>query len=383
LTEASNWQPVGPVDSLKSDLLKTGLRQVVVQGKKLALSFRDGKFGIVNGTCNHAGGPLGEGRLEGDYISCPWHYWKFHRITGEGEPGFEDDRVPRHDLKEEDGVLFVNLTALTTRNRKPHAPHRLVRPVKREPGPLRVAGISTTVMDSKNPRYSTSEALLKHALQKAESDLQLPTKLLRLSELSFRNCEGFYSKAAPACTWPCSITQMDPADEMEQVYEVLVHWADVVLIATPIRWGSASSLYFRMAERLNCVQNQITLQDNVLIKNKVAGLIITGGQDNVQAVAGSTLGFFAELGFVFPPFPYVAHSLGWTAENMQRNVRYVAESHELRDGAFALLKRSVDLAKMLIEKPVLEDNLEQGGRKAHRLEPGLEKLTLADTLDKS
>jgi hypothetical protein len=34
-----------------------------------------------------------------------------------------------------------------------------------------------------------------------------------------------------------------------------------------------------MAERLNTVQNQITLNNNILIKNKVAAFIITGGQD--------------------------------------------------------------------------------------------------------
>jgi hypothetical protein len=47
--------------------------------------------------------------------------------------------------------------------------------------------------------------------------------------------------------------------------------ADVVLIATSIRWGTASGLYFEMAERLNCVQNQITTHNRVLINNKVAG----------------------------------------------------------------------------------------------------------------
>jgi hypothetical protein len=35
-------------------------------------------------------------------------------------------------------------------------------------------------------------------------------------------------------------------------------------IATPIRWGAASSLYFKMAERLNCVQNAVTTHNNVL-----------------------------------------------------------------------------------------------------------------------
>ena len=55
----------------------------------------------------------------------------------------------------------------------------------------------------------------------------------------------------------------------------------------------------------------------------MAAFIITGGQDNVQAVAGQMLGFFAELGCHFPPFPYVAHSRGWSAEDMENNVHYV------------------------------------------------------------
>ena len=90
---------------------------------------------------------------------------------------------------------------------------------------------------------------------------------------------------------------MDPKDELDQVYEALVFWADVVLVSTPIRWGAASSLYYKMVERMNCVQNQETIADNTLIKNKVAGFLITGGQDNIQAVAGQMMTFFTEIGF--------------------------------------------------------------------------------------
>jgi multimeric flavodoxin WrbA len=74
---------------------------------------------------------------------------------------------------------------------------------------------------------------------------------------------------------------MDGKDGMTQVYREMVLWADIVLLATPIRWGNASSLYYKM-ERLNTVQNQITLNNNILIKNKVAAFIITGGQDNIN-----------------------------------------------------------------------------------------------------
>ena len=194
------------------------------------------------------------------------------------------------------------------------------------------------------------------------------TRLIRLSELKFRACEGYYSKSAHACTWPCSITQMDAKDQMDQVYEALVHWADAVIVASPIRWGAASSLYFKMAERLNCVQNAITIRNQVLIRNKVAGFIIVGGQDNIQGVAGQMLGFFAELGFIFPQFPYIAHSRGWSSEDMERNVEIVRNSAELAEGAAMLAKRCLDLAAHLIARDEAPTSIERGGRKAHTLE---------------
>jgi len=59
-------------------------------------SHRNGVFGVISGVCNHAGGPLGQGRLDGNYVVCHWHNWKFHRVTGIGEPGSEDDAVPSY-----------------------------------------------------------------------------------------------------------------------------------------------------------------------------------------------------------------------------------------------------------------------------------------------
>jgi multimeric flavodoxin WrbA len=317
--------------------------------------------------CNHAGGPLGEGRLDGDYITCPWHNWKYDRFGGQGEPGYEEETVPRHDVKLEHGHLWINLEPSTKRHRVPHPPHPLARKIERAPGPVRVVGISATAMDRSNPRVSTSELLLDAALAHAGSACNAETRRIRLNELKFRHCEGYYSKSAHACTWPCSITQMDPGDQMDQVYEALIHWADVLLLATPIRWGASSSLFYKMAERLNCVQNQVTIRNRVLIRNKVASFIITGGQDNVQDVAGHLLMFFGELGFLFPQFPFIAHSRGWSAEDMENNVRSVQLSAELMQGAEELPDRSVRMAAELLQLDFTHDHVARGGRKAHHL----------------
>ncbi|HJS36512.1 MAG TPA: Rieske 2Fe-2S domain-containing protein [Burkholderiales bacterium] len=364
MSEKAQWQDLGPAEQFRQQ----ELTEAMLGRQKVAVSWRDGRFGIVSGTCNHAGGPLGKGRLEGDYIVCPWHHWKFHRCTGEGEPGFEEDKVPAYELRVANGRLEARIDNPTKRNKKPHDPHPLARKIERAPGGIRVAGISTTNMDEANPRYSTSDALLQVSLEHAREALQCETRLIRLSALKFRNCEGYYSKSAHACTWPCSITQMDAADQLDQVYEALVHWADVVLVSTPIRWGVASALYFKMAERLNCIQNQITIRDSVLIRRKVAAFVITGGQDNVQGVAGEMLCFFSELGFHFPQFPYIAHSRGWSAEDMERNVEHVMHSAELREGAQQLAVRAVELAKVLLATCPSVERTPRGGRKAFRLE---------------
>jgi nitrite reductase/ring-hydroxylating ferredoxin subunit/multimeric flavodoxin WrbA len=358
---SDDWIDVGDAAALASD----SVQRVLVQDVPIALSCASGVFGAVHSACNHVGGPLGNGTLEGDYIVCPWHQWKFHRQTGVGEPGFESDRVPAVPVKVENGRVFVNLKAATKRSRAPHKPHPLARAVSRSDGPVRVVGISTTAMQKLAPRYSGSDDLLESALETARAQ-GCETQLIKLHQLRFRTCEGFYSKGARACTWPCSITQMDNKDELTPVYEALVHWADVVLIATPIRWGQASSLYFKMAERLNCVQNQVTTHNRVLIRNKVAGFVIVGGQDNVQGVANQMLGFFAELGFHFPQFPFIAHSRGWSAEDMENNVAAVRDSKELHEGAGQLAIRAIELAKRLLATDPATA-IERGGRKAHRL----------------
>lgn len=354
----SDWMDLGNADELKAK----EVQPLDVDGQPIALICKDGVFSALAGTCLHAGGPLGQGRLSGDYLVCPWHAWHYHRLTGEGRPGYSI-AIPRYETKVEGGRVWVKTTPSTEAKHPSHSPHPLTRPIERAPGPPRVVGISTTVMNRHEPRYSTSEDLLQVALNHAMS-LGAESKLIRLNDLKFRSCEGYYSKSAHACVWPCTITQFDPSDQLDQVYDAFIYWADVAIVASPIRWGSASSLYFKMIERMNCVQNQLTTHDRVMIRNKVAAFIITGGQDNVQAVAGQMMMFFGELGFLFPQFPFIAHSRGWSAEDMENNMAYVRETDHLRNGAKELAARSLDMAKEILAGRAAPTSAERGGRKA-------------------
>lgn len=51
-------------------------------GKTLAVFNVDGMIHAINNTCCHREGPLGEGELEGEIVTCPWHGWRFNVTTG-------------------------------------------------------------------------------------------------------------------------------------------------------------------------------------------------------------------------------------------------------------------------------------------------------------
>ena len=98
------------------------------------------------------------------------------------------------------------------------------------------------------------------------------------------------------------------------------------------------------------------------------GFIVTGGQDNIQAVVGQMLTFFSELGCQFPQFPFIAHSRGWSAEDMENNMAYVQNSATLHEGAASLVDRCVQMADRILKGVMPIQPTARGGRKAHELD---------------
>jgi nitrite reductase/ring-hydroxylating ferredoxin subunit len=41
-----------------------------------------GELSALDGICPHAGGPLGQGNVDGDKVVCPWHEWAYSCRTG-------------------------------------------------------------------------------------------------------------------------------------------------------------------------------------------------------------------------------------------------------------------------------------------------------------
>jgi nitrite reductase (NADH) small subunit len=59
-------------------------------GKTIALFNIDGTFYALDNACTHRGGPLGEGRVDGTVVTCPWHGNRFDVTTGRVITGTSD-----------------------------------------------------------------------------------------------------------------------------------------------------------------------------------------------------------------------------------------------------------------------------------------------------
>lgn len=55
---------------------------VEVDGKRIAVFNVGGTFYAIDDECPHQGGPLSEGELDGNIVTCPWHAWMYDVCTG-------------------------------------------------------------------------------------------------------------------------------------------------------------------------------------------------------------------------------------------------------------------------------------------------------------
>ena len=67
----------------KKDEVPAGsIREFQLEGKTIAVANVAGKLFAINNVCLHRGGPLGQGELDRQIVTCPWHGWQYDVTTG-------------------------------------------------------------------------------------------------------------------------------------------------------------------------------------------------------------------------------------------------------------------------------------------------------------
>jgi len=99
----SEFVRVAGADEIPSGRIKL----VDVNGERIAVANAAGTFYAFSDECTHDGGPLSEGDLEGELVTCPWHFSRFNVRTGEIVDSPAEEVIIVYELKVEDGDVYV------------------------------------------------------------------------------------------------------------------------------------------------------------------------------------------------------------------------------------------------------------------------------------
>ena len=82
-------------------------KKVEVNGKEIALFNVGGNFCAIDDTCPHRGGPLSEGSMEDNVVTCPWHGWQYDVKTGAclTNPGVSQNK---YEVKVEGNDILIS-----------------------------------------------------------------------------------------------------------------------------------------------------------------------------------------------------------------------------------------------------------------------------------
>lgn len=98
-----------------ADIPRQGARLVkTAQGCVAVFRTADDRVFALDDRCPHKGGPLSEGIVHGDKVTCPLHSWVFDLNTGEAQ-GADEGRVATHAVAVRDGRILIDAALLTRR----------------------------------------------------------------------------------------------------------------------------------------------------------------------------------------------------------------------------------------------------------------------------
>ena len=85
------------------------IKQVEVNGKSIALFNLDGNYYAIGNDCTHRGGPLAEGFVEGESVTCPWHGAQFNIKTGAVEGAPASKPVAKYNVRVQGSDIEVEV----------------------------------------------------------------------------------------------------------------------------------------------------------------------------------------------------------------------------------------------------------------------------------
>ena len=69
--------------SSKDDIREGSGKELSINGQRIALFLSKSKYYAIEALCRHQDGSLAPGKVSGEIVECPLHFWHYNIRTGE------------------------------------------------------------------------------------------------------------------------------------------------------------------------------------------------------------------------------------------------------------------------------------------------------------
>lgn len=101
------WHVVGDVSEFVDGRARIARLR---DGQRVAVFRHNRALSAIANACAHQNGPLGEGRIIGDCVTCPWHGFQYRLADGRSPEPFTE-KVPTYNLRIDGTTVLVNEAA--------------------------------------------------------------------------------------------------------------------------------------------------------------------------------------------------------------------------------------------------------------------------------
>lgn len=91
------------------DIKENAGREVKIGDTRIALFYTNGRYYAIEALCRHQDGSLAPGKIEGEVVECPLHFWHYNIKTGQLLDYLDGVRLNTYEVRVVEDQIYLEI----------------------------------------------------------------------------------------------------------------------------------------------------------------------------------------------------------------------------------------------------------------------------------
>ena len=93
----------------KDEIREGNGKEINVNSQRIALFLSNDKYYAIEALCRHQDGSLAPGKVQGEVVECPLHYWHYNIRTGELLDYMEGVKMNTYNIEIRKNEIYLDI----------------------------------------------------------------------------------------------------------------------------------------------------------------------------------------------------------------------------------------------------------------------------------